>query len=204
MRAPQRAEAVLYLRLTLLLSALFVLVYGGLNAYTARRTDVYQIYFEWELSLPLVAPLILVYLSLGPLLLLPLFYLDGSALKRLALRLGAAIVLAAGVFLILPGRLGFAREAEFGVFAPLFDIVHALDAPHNVFPSLHIALSALTLAALYPYHGRIARAGLGLWLAAMCVSVVLVHQHHVADVAGGLALAAWCQWRIGGMNVNRL
>jgi membrane-associated phospholipid phosphatase len=65
-----------------------------------------------------------------------------------------------------------------------------VDAPHNLVPSLHISYSALILAALRtPSAPGWVHALLLGWLGLIAVAVVLVHQHHLADVAGGFAVA---------------
>ena len=183
----------LYLLLGMALDALFVVVYGGLSLLTAHRDPRLRFYWEWELEIPLVEPMILVYFSILPLFLLPAFRLDGQGLKLLAKRMAAAMVVAGAVFLLLPTELGFTRDTEAGRFASLFALLWMADLPYNLFPSLHVALSGLVIAALFPRSPTWARALLGLWLIAICFAVVLVHQHHVVDVLGGLLVTLGCQ-----------
>lgn len=193
MHWPNRDTLRLYLLLGLALNVLFVVVYLGINLLTAHRDGRLRLYWDWELDIPLVQPMILVYFSILPLFLLPAFSLDAHGLKRLAKRMAAAIVAAGTVFLLLPAELGFARDANSGYFAVAFAFLLAVDLPHNLFPSLHVALSGLVIAALFPQSPAWARLLLGLWLVAICFAVVLVHQHHVADVPGGLLVAWACQ-----------
>lgn len=195
MHWPNRDILRLYLLLGLVLNALFVVVYLGLNLLTAHRDAHLRIYWDWELDIPLAPPMILVYFSILPLFLLPAFRLDAHGLKLLAKRMAVAIVAAGAVFLLLPAEAGFAREADNGHFAGLFAFLWAVDLPHNLFPSLHVALSGLVVAALFRQSPAWARLLLCLWLVAMCFAVVLVHQHHVADILGGL-LVAWASQRL--------
>ena len=46
------------------LSILFLIVYGGCNWITARRSDVGVFYFQWERTIPFVPLLILPYMSI--------------------------------------------------------------------------------------------------------------------------------------------
>jgi len=188
----------LYLLLGLGLDALFVVVYLGLNLLTAHRDGRFRLYWDWELDIPLVQPMILVYSSILALFLLPVFWLDPDGLKLLAKRMAAAILAAGTVFLLLPAESGFARGADTGRFAGMFALLWAVDLPHNLFPSLHVALSGLIVAALFRQSPAWARLLLGLWLVAICFAVVLVHQHHVVDVLGGLVLAWACQRLLAG------
>lgn len=68
---------------------------------------------------------------------------------------------------------------------------YALDPPLNLFPSLHVAIA--TLAALCagkarPLWGAWGAVGTG----AICLAVVFVKQHFVADAVAGVLLAAAC------------
>lgn len=189
------ARLGLYLRLVLLLDVLFVLVYGGLNWLTARRSDTHALYFDWERRMPFVPGMIVAYFSIVILFVLPLFLLDERAMRRLARRIALAIVLSGGVYLLLPAKLGFERPREVPGYAPIFRALHAVDLPHNLVPSLHIGYSALIVAALVATGlPRWADVALFAWLGLIAVAVVLVHQHHLADVAGGFAVA-WISWR---------
>ena len=67
--------------------------------------------------------------------------------------------------------------------------LYALDPPVNTFPSLHVANSALGAMLLREVRAR--TAPLAIFLAAgIAVSVVLLTQHWIADIAGGLTLAS--------------
>jgi membrane-associated phospholipid phosphatase len=189
----------LYLRLVLLLDLLFVAVYGGMNWLTSRRSDLFEIYFDWETRLPFVPGLIWIYFSIVVLFVLPLFQLDERGMRRLARRIALAIVVSGAVYLVLPARLGFERPREVPGYDPVFQTMYALDPPHNLVPSLHIAYSTLILAALCAERPARVQALGAAWLALICVSVVLVHQHHLADVAGGLAVS-WLSWTVTNEN----
>jgi membrane-associated phospholipid phosphatase len=179
----------LYLRLVLLLDVLFVAVYGGLNWLTARREGLVGLYFDWETRLPFVPGMIYAYLSINVLFVLPLFVLDERGMRLLARRIAWAIVLSGAVFLLLPARLGFVRPAAVPGYQAVYSLLYAIDRPHNLFPSLHVAYSTLIVAALCGRASGPARALLVGWLGLIAAAVVLVHQHHLADVAGGFAVA---------------
>jgi len=184
----------LYLRLVFLLDVLFVVVYGGLNWLTARRQDLRALYFDWETRIPFVPGMIYAYFSIIILFVVPLFVLDQRGMRRLARRIALAIVLSGAVFLLLPARLGFTRPAEVPGYQAVYALLYAVDAPHNLMPSLHIAYSALIIASLRtPGAPGWIRALLLGWLGLIAVAVVHVHQHHLADVMGGFAVA-WISW----------
>ena len=82
-------------------------------------------------------------------------------------------------------------------------MMFAVDQPHNLLPSLLIVYSTGCAAAVcksqWSRRGR-HRAWLcaliALWALAICASTMLVHQHHVLDVAAALVLVALLQWGI--------
>ena len=174
-------------------------MYGGANWLSHQRSDVHHIYFEWEVSIPLIAPMVWVYASITPLMLLPVFYLDVSQLTKLAKRLALAMSIAMVVFIVYPGTIGYESTAD---LPSAIIVIRSIDLPYNVFPSLHVALSSIIMLHLNTAFGLRGRLFLILWLGALIASVILTHQHHVADVAGGLLLAYGC-WRLVPHNTDR-
>lgn len=175
------------------MSALFVVVYAGCNWITAQRTDVGTIFFEWERHIPFLPLLIAPYLSIDLFFVAaPFLCRSERELSTFARRVAAAIVMAGICFLALPFRFAFTRPHADGWIGAVFDWFRAMDAPFNLFPSLHIALSAL-LIVTYARHTRGAvRAAIVVWFFLIILSAVFTYQHHVLDVIGGFALAGYC------------
>ncbi|HSP09067.1 MAG TPA: phosphatase PAP2 family protein [Candidatus Dormibacteraeota bacterium] len=74
------------------------------------------------------------------------------------------------------------------VFTRMVRDVYAGDHPFNDFPSLHVSTS--TIIAIHWWRfGRRFTWPLILWAALIAMSTVMVRQHYVADIAGGLVLA---------------
>jgi protein-tyrosine phosphatase/membrane-associated phospholipid phosphatase len=182
-------------RTSLLLSLLFLVVYGSCNWITAQRTDVGTWYFEWERYIPFVPLMIIPYMSIDLFFVAaPFLCRDTRELRTFAQRISLAIVVAGICFLVFPLRFAFERPATTGSgwLGTLFDIFRGLDQPYNLFPSLHIALRTI-LADLYARHSR----GLGyilvqVWFSLIGLSTVFTYQHHIVDVLGGFVLAGGC------------
>jgi membrane-associated phospholipid phosphatase len=66
--------------------------------------------------------------------------------------------------------------------------VYASDNPYNDFPSLHVALSTILAIHWWRVDRRIGMP-VAAWVTLVVLSTVFVKQHHVLDIAGGLALA---------------
>jgi membrane-associated phospholipid phosphatase len=95
------------------------------------------------------------------------------------------------VFLALPARLGFERIVLDDVlYNSLFAQLFAVDLPHNLVPSLHVVYSAIIALSLAEgISNPMTRLALWAWLALLCLSTLLVHQHHLLDVVTGLVVA---------------
>ena len=179
-----------YLKLTLLLTIQFVVIYGGANWISTYRNDIHHIYFGWERSIPLVPSMAWVYASIFPLMLMPPFYLDEGQLNRLAKQMALAMAFAGAVFLLYPGTVGYDLAAS---PSRAIGFIRTIDLPYNTFPSLHVALSAIVMLHLRPAMGTRGRALLATWFIALVASVILTHQHHFADVLGAGLLVWFCR-----------
>lgn len=141
-------------------------------------------------------PAILIYLSVNLVFLPAPFVLRSiHELRALALSLAAAIIVAGIGFLLFPAELAY-PSADPGSWSGLFTFAQKCSLSYNLLPSLHVAMSFLTLGA---YSGHCEIAGkliLGSWAAAIAISTLVTHQHHFLDVVAGLALAAAIKWLI--------
>lgn len=183
---PARRDLVVYARWAIFLDVLFIVVYGTCNWLTSQRSDLMRLYFEWELAIPFTPAMVWVYLSLFALFPLPAFALRSAQLHTLGRRLCFATLVSGALFLLLPTRLGFERPATVPDYQIAFAFIHFLDLPHNLVPSLHISWSGLILHSLRAVSLGWMRRLLASWFAMICAAVVLVHQHHLLDVIGGL------------------
>jgi protein-tyrosine phosphatase len=175
------------------LSALFLIVYGGSNWITAHRANVGTFYFEWERTIPFVPFFILPYLSID------LFFIAAPFLCRtdrelsiLAKRIAVAIFVAGFCFLLFPLRFAFPRPHAGGWFGALFDWFRGMDAPCNLLPSLHAALTLILLDIYFRHTRGFVRAATMIWFVLIALSPVLTYQHHLIDIVGGFVLAGYC------------
>lgn len=176
-----------------LLSVLFMVVYGFCNWAATQRSHVGTLYFDWELQIPLIPWFIIPYMSIDLFFVVAPFLCGEAERKVFARRITLAILVAGCFFLAMPLRLGYVREEVPGFTGPIFAFLYAFDPPMgNLFPSLHITLRTL-LAAVYLRHTTgVLRVVLRVWFSLIGFSTVFTHQHHLADILGGFALAAFC------------
>ena len=175
------------------LSLLFLLVYGACLWVTAQRDDVGVFHFAWERAIPFVPFMILPYMSIDLFFVAaPFLFRDARELKVFVARVASAIFLAGICFLVMPLRFAFPRPHAEGWLGALFDWFRGIDAPYNLFPSLHAAL-LLFLIDAYARHLRgPKRSAVMFWFVLIGLSPLLTLQHHVIDILGGFALAALC------------
>ncbi len=179
-----------HLRFAALLSAVnaawFTFIYGGCDWLAAHRNPRAPIHLPIELSIPLIPGAVVVYLSIYVLFLAGPFIVrerrDFAALSR-ALALATFI---GGVgFLLVPSRPAFAPPGDLGVWTSLFHFADRLNLDYNMLPSLHVALSVCGIAAFARHASLPGRALLWTWAAAIALSTLLTHQHHVVDIVSG-------------------
>lgn len=168
----------------------FLSVYPTMNWLTAQRPWCVRAYASWELGIPFVPELIWAYLSMYVMFLMPPLFLDPPHLRVLGKQLVMGTVLSAIIYLLLPATLGYERVLPanptlHGIYAGMF----RLDCyTHNLVPSLHVVWSSIIAWAIGDPASRGWRWLFGGWLLLICVSTVLVHQHHLIDVASALGL----------------
>ncbi len=177
-----------------LVLSVFLLTYLSANQFASENPERYHMYTDWELTIPLVPGMIVVYLSyVVVFLLLPFILRSTQALTALAYGFLASIVVSTIVFVFFPGELGYPRPDYVVGFDFLYQALYQIDQPHNLYPSLHVTFSSLTAFVLV--HQTKARwfhmMVLG-WAILIAASVILVHQHHVFDIVTGLMLAIGC------------
>lgn len=190
---PSRRALRVYLTLGLAIDVVFLAVYGGGAWMSTWRGPGLPVHWQWELSIPFVPAMIWVYGSMFVLFLFPLFHLDARQLTVLGRQVLVATLASGAIFLLFPARLGFPERGEVPGYETVFNLIAAIDGPYNLLPSLHVVYSALIVFALWPVAEPIMRWFYGAWLAALVASVLLVHQHHLADVVAAFALVWACR-----------
>lgn len=182
-------QFTVYLHWACWVGVAFFSVYPGANWLTSQRNDLLSLYFPGELTLPFVPQFIWIYLSMYILFVLPPFFLSSEELPQLGKQLIAGTIICGAMFLLFPASLGFDRLVpDTPPYDRLFAVIFQLDHPHNLVPSLHVVFSACIILALASKLKTWVSGLLMIWLTAILASTLLIHQHHLLDVAAGLAL----------------
>ncbi len=166
-------------------------LYTVTNLLSDSFENKHQMFFQWELDIPLIPCFIIIYSSFYPLLILGFLACRTKIeLQNLTGQMIFCAIIAAIIFVIFPGELGYTRAEDTGLFKPVYDLLFELDRPSNLYPSLHIAFSYISLGfVLVQTRRAIFKFLFSLWFIGIFSSVILVHQHHIFDILTGLALA---------------
>jgi membrane-associated phospholipid phosphatase len=167
----------------------FFSIYPTTNWITAQRAWTFDLYAQGELGVPFVPQFIWVYLSMYVLFLVPLFAVHADRMPKLGKQLILGTIASGIIFLLLPAKLGFVRSipmdsAYSGIYASMFEV----DRPHNLVPSLHLVFSAAIVLACAEASPASYKIPLFVWLFAITLSTLLVHQHHVLDIVSAFLL----------------
>jgi len=178
--------------------ALFwLVVYGGASVLSRRLPFRFAVHMDWELRLPFVAELAPAYLSLNLLLLILLFVLRSweQVVPVLAV-LGLETLVAAVCFLALPIGDAFPPATVIGPTAVAFVVADTLNLELNYWPSLHVAYAFTAALVIGRRAGPLPGAVGFAWAGAIAASTMLLHQHYLADVVAGIALAWLTMWGV--------
>lgn len=187
---PSGENSIIFLQWFSIVLSCFLIVYYSCNSYAASLSNHYHLYMDWELSIPLVPPMIIIYITYVFIFaLVPLVFKSPMAFRALACSMLAIIGTSGVIFVLFPWHLGFIRQDSVPEYQFIFSLLYAIDQPHNLFPSLHVTFACIcVLALIHQTSNRQFHFALKIWFLLVCVSVILVHQHHFFDVISGITL----------------
>jgi fatty acid desaturase len=183
--------------LTAIMTIVFWTIYTAGDALYAAAVWRGDLTTAFDRAIPFYPAAAAIYLCVSPMLMAAPFIFRTP--ERL-LPFGAAIVVellvALAIYYVFPTEVPAVRYDPSGVIGSLMWLADTINLDGNCLPSLHVALStsaALGYGPLLTTGPRISVYGLA---GAIAISALLTHQHVVADVVGGLALAAAGMWLV--------
>lgn len=199
---PRKASRLFSTRWRLLLPPAALLwnqlVYWG-GAALAETRHHYQFSTALDRAIPLIPWTVCIYF--GCYAFWALHYCLCAAVPTRTRRFFTADFIAKGVcfvfFVGLPTTMARPAVQGLNVWESLVRALYILDAPVNLFPSIHCLNSWLCWASArdIPAFSRGYKAFALCAAVAVCVSTLTLRQHVLLDVAGGILLAEVC-WRL--------
>lgn len=141
--------------------------------------------------IPFAPVMVIPYLSLIPLLIAAAVVFAFAGLRQaqaLAVAVTLALLVSYLVYVLAQSYVIRPSPAGQDWLTAAVRHVYSLDKPYNDFPSLHTSLSAIVAVLWLRVHRRTGVV-VAAWCSLIIASTVLIHQHYLADVAGGLAVA---------------
>ena len=166
-------------------------VYFGTNEIASKSEHFYELYFEFERDIPMVPWMIYIYQSFAVLIIVTYFSIKSpQKIKAYSISFMSSCGIAAVFFILFPTELGFSRTENIEGYEFMYNLLHMIDKPHNLAPSLHITYSALGAYVLSSeIQSKFLKRMIWLWFLLICGSIVLVHQHHLFDIFSGILLS---------------
>jgi len=170
------------------------LIYDGLNHGPNRiflRTPLDQ-------ALPVVPVFAIPYVSLIPYIgvsLLAMLFFRVRVYRSAAISMIIAWFVSYAFYFFLQSYIDRPHIPGTDPFSAMVRSIYASDQPYNDFPSLHTSLSTIIAIHLWRMDRRIGIPA-AIWTALIVASTVLVKQHYLADVGGGLVLAGVASWLV--------
>lgn len=193
---PERGEWRALLKMVAFFLLFFYCFYGA-AAYLADYIGYkFDVGFEFEKQIPFVPELALVYLSVGPMMLLSIFILrQPEKMRPLLTVLCAQTLVGFFIFLAFPVESNFPQMQEPANLPLIFRIADLINLKNNELPSLHFCFAA-TMALVYSSGRRTAVALLfHAWALSIAASTLLIHEHNLLDLVAGYLLAwAGARW----------
>lgn len=123
---------------------------------------------------------------------------DGGAFGRYMRFLAWTFFLSAAIWFLFPSCQNLRPDQmdDSSVFTALLALLYRIDTNTNVFPSAHVVGAIGAALAIWDWQRPMRHRGCVILASALalliCLSTVLVKQHALLDVAGGIILAAVC------------
>jgi membrane-associated phospholipid phosphatase len=170
------------------------LIYDGLNH------GPYRIFLESPLdrALPIVPIFAIPYISLIPYIavsLVAFLFFRVRVYRSAAITMIIVWFISYAFYFFLQSYIARPDITGTDPFSGLVRSIYRSDQPFNDFPSLHTSLSTIIAIHWWRVDRRIGIPA-AIWTALIVMSTVLIKQHYLADVAGGLVLASVISWAV--------
>lgn len=171
--------------------ALHIVGYLWINAYSAGQGRSYDLTIGLDHQIPFVkyfAPFYSIVYFI-PVSAFFLIWNNYDAIKAAAKAYAGAGIFCFGFFLAFPVRYNLRVELHppYDFFTNVLRFFYYVDQPYNCFPSLHVALAAISTVIIHRYRPSLTPLFV-LLSTVVSLSILFMKQHYVLDFVGGLGV----------------
>lgn len=184
------------IKIAVIFVILFYALYGAASFISQYNPFQFRLWLPFEANIPFYPWFSVFYLAVG----LPGILLVSNLTTRYEINLLLKIMLgqtafASIMFIILPLQLGFQPGATHETTNWFYQLADTVNLERNQFPSLHVTFTVTTSTLLMQYLKPVEK--LLMTVVAFCVvlSTLLIHEHHLIDIGGGVLLAWYGVYR---------
>ncbi|MBI2017995.1 phosphatase PAP2 family protein [Candidatus Daviesbacteria bacterium] len=159
------------------------------------RPPLYTLETKLDDFIPLVPFFIIPYLSFYIYLILTVFSLRNARyINQLYITLSSTLLtisISYFAYLFFQTQVIRPTITETDIFSKIISFIHTIDKPYNAFPSTHASLSTIGLLTWTHKKSKYSKLFI-IWAIAIIFSTLLVKQHYLVDIVGGIILAILC------------
>jgi len=187
----RRNDLTVCIFLAAIFACFFALIYG-VGDYLHRTADTTRdISTAVDHMFPFIPQLAIIYLLISPLMMAAPFVMKSpERLLPFGVALAVELIVALAIYYAFPTNIPPVSYDPNGLFGSLMSLADWINLDGNCFPSLHVALVVSAAWAYAPYLSPRLRFAVFILAALIVASTLLLHQHVLADVVSGMALAA--------------
>jgi membrane-associated phospholipid phosphatase len=164
----------------------FIVFFYGNEYIAGKKGSAFVFAFNWEKNIPFSKYFFFVYYGIFLLpLLVPVLIKKKSDLLVLTKQIILAQFIAGLLFFFFPTKSLYQAQETNNFF---WSLTYTLTGKYNLFPSLHVSLTLLFLKPLKYYSTNNIKILFTILAILLLLSTVFTHQHHIADVIGGIIL----------------
>lgn len=174
--------------LLFLVVIVWALCYFSINKFSEGRTT-HVLAFDFEESIPFIPFFVIFYIMTYFVVIMPYFVVkDIKDYRRTVLAYLFLIFISSVVYIMYPVKIIRPEIIKEGIFLNMVKWMYNTDKPYNLFPSLHVSLSALSSLVCLKYNKKIGYFLIVL-LFLISLSTLFVKQHYLVDIIFAVILA---------------
>src|SRR3989338_348437 len=180
-----------------LIIAYFMIGYFFCSYFNLHRNYYINVSLPFESKIPFVPVFILGYTAVYAAIILIYALIDDYEIFKRGMRFAFFVSTTHFIlFLLIPVKMvrPDLTEAD-GLMATITHCYYLIDNPVNCFPSLHVSYPLIGTLILWNYKRKWGYALMAMTIV-VAVSVVLVKQHYILDVAGAVIITGMVFWLI--------